>query len=421
MRGAMLCATVACLSWPALAGAQSIALTEADLLARLTADNVRVRSIRSPIEIARADLLAAGRLPNPRISVERQAVAGVTEYYTSVSQGLPVTGRRRLDTQAASALVAASSSRADEDVRRLRADARLAFADLVSAQRRERDLTTARDHLRDLSGILARRERAGDAAGFDRLRADREVLDVESDLVVASTERAQAQARLAAFIGDVSDPHQLVAVANETPSAAASEVPAVEALLERAESVRGILQAYQREVEAAGFAAQSADRRKLPEPEIVIGTKSSTAGSDAGGGVTVGSGAIGPLIGLQANLALFDRGRPERALALARASQAAANAAAFRATLRGEVQALREAVVQRRAAATRYREQAISGAASLERIAQVSYDAGERGILELLDAYRLGTSARLRQAQLDLALRQSEIELEFTSGWEMPQ
>ncbi len=54
----------------------------------------------------------------------------------------------------------------------------------------------------------------------------------------------------------------------------------------------------------------------------------------------------------------------------------------------------------------------------IERIAQVSYDAGERGILELLDSYRLGISARMRQAALDLAVRQAEIELGFATGWE---
>lgn len=421
MRGAVLCATVACTCWSSLAAAQSLALTEAEVLARIDSNNVRVQAIRSPIDLARAEVMAAGRLPNPRVSVERQAVAGVTEYYTSVSQALPVTGRRPLETQAAAALVSAATSRADDQVRRLRADVRLAFADLVATQARERHLSAARDHLRELSQVLTRREQAGDAAGFDRLRAEREVLDVESDLSLASTDRAQAQARLAAYLSDVSDPTQLVAQTRDSAAPAAAQVPSVDELLARAETTRGQMVAYQRDLEAARLSAQAADRRRIPEPEVVLGTKSSTAGSTEGGGVTVGSGAIGPLIGVQATLALFDRGRPERALALARASQAEALAAAFRLSLRGEVQALRDAVVQRRATAERYRRDAISRAAELERIAQVSYDAGERGILELLDAYRLGASARLRQAQLDLALRQSEIELEFTSGWEMPQ
>ena len=74
----------------------------------------------------------------------------------------------------------------------------------------------------------------------------------------------------------------------------------------------------------------------------------------------------------------------------------------------------------RRAAAERYRAEAINSAAQIERIAQVSYDAGERSILELLDAYRVGVSARVRQTTLDLAVRQAEIELEFATGWEIP-
>ena len=49
------------------------------------------------------------------------------------------------------------------------------------------------------------------------------------------------------------------------------------------------------------------------------------------------------------------------------------------------------------------------------------YDAGERSILELLDAYRTGATARVRQATLDGAVRQAEIELEFASGWEIQQ
>ena len=61
-----------------------------------------------------------------------------------------------------------------------------------------------------------------------------------------------------------------------------------------------------------------------------------------------------------------------------------------------------------------------ASAEQIERIAQVSYEAGERGILELLDAYRVGASARLRQTTLDAAVREAEIELEFVSGWEIP-
>jgi hypothetical protein len=38
----------------------------------------------------------------------------------------------------------------------------------------------------------------------------------------------------------------------------------------------------------------------------------------------------------------------------------------------------------------------------------------------LLDAYRIAAAARVRQAVLDAAAREAEIELEYVSGWEIP-
>jgi len=76
-------------------------------------------------------------------------------------------------------------------------------------------------------------------------------------------------------------------------------------------------------------------------------------------------------------------------------------------------------VLERRQAADSYRGATATSAAQLERIAQVSYDAGERSILELVDAYRNSGSTRLRQVALDAAVRNAEIELELVSGWEI--
>ena len=339
------------------------------------------------------------------MTIDRESVGGVTEHHhgraATTDHGAP-----RIRGQAASALVSASTSRADDEVRRLRADMRVAFAQLTAAQARERELADARDRLRSLANILARREMEGDAAGFDRLRAEREILDVETDLVIATTERARAQATLAGFFANGAD----LATGGRRRFQSAGRSAAVEALLEQAESVRGDLRAFQFESDAAGFAARAAERRWLPEPEVVAGTKSTT----------LVAGDVGSVFMVHAAIPLFDRARPERALAAARASQAEAQAEAFRAVLRGEVNALRAAVLQRRDAAERYRAEAVNSAAQIERIALVSYDAGEHSILELLDAYRIGMSARVRQAALDLAVRQAEIELEFATGWEMP-
>ena len=408
MRALLLRATLAVL-WllPSSAHAQTLSLTESEALARLSSESPRVRAIRAAVELARADVVAAGRWPNPRVTIDREAVAGTTEYIMSVGQLLPINGQRGFQVRAASTLVDASASRADDEVRRARADLRVAYAQLVAAQIRERALTAARDRLVDLTGILARREAAGDAAGFDRLRAEREVFDLDADRATAASDRARAQAALAGFFAEPIDASRLAAA----PAAPApATLPAVDALVQHAESVRGELRALRQEVEAADFSARAAGRRRIPDPEIVAGTKSSS----------FGLGDVGSVLMAQAVIPLFDRGRAERALAEARAARAEARVAALRLTIRAEIGALRAAVVERRETAERYRAAAVTSAAQIERIAQVSYDAGERGILELLDAYRIGAAARLRQAALDAATRQTEIELEYVSGWEIP-
>lgn len=393
-------------------------MSEAEALARLSTDSPRVRAIRAGVEVARVDVLSAGRWPNPRLNWDRQSVAGVTEHLVTVAQLLPITGRRGLEVQATSARVAASIHRIDDETRRLRGDLRITFAELQAAQIRERELTTAHERLRELAEILAKREAEGDAAGFDRLRAEREVLDLEADLVIATTERARAQATLAAFFSDVTDPSQIVAAPRSTRPA---PVPSVEALMEQAEAGRGELLALRKELEGARLSERAANRSLLPEPEIFAGTKSSTASGGAlGSVVTIGGGDIGPVIAVHATVALFDRARPERALAVARAAQAQSQATAFRLTLQGQVIALRAAIIARRESAERYRAEAVNRADEIERIARASYDAGERGILEVLDAYRIGAGARVRQATLDLSVRQAEIELEFATGWESP-
>ncbi|HVQ12368.1 MAG TPA: TolC family protein [Vicinamibacterales bacterium] len=397
---------LALLSFSAPVAGQTV-ISEADALARLSTDSPRVRAIRASVDLARAEVLSAGRWPNPRASYNRESVSGVTENMVTVTQALPVSGRRGLEMSAASALAEARATRADEEIRRVRADLRLAYGDLVSAQVRETALSRSLDRLRELASVLARRESAGDAAGYDRLRADREVMDMEGEWSQARADRARAQAALAGFFADSRDSMSLVAAVPDVSTRPA--LAPLEDLLNRAEGVRGEPAALRHEVESAQFAERAASRRLVPDPEIVAGTKSSNfAGGD-----------VGSVFSVHATVPLFDHAQPEHAVAQARLAQAAANAAAFQTALRAQITALRAVVLERREAADRYRAAATQGSDVLERIARVSYDAGERGILELLDAYRSGASARVRSAALDAAVRQAEIELEFVSGWEI--
>jgi cobalt-zinc-cadmium efflux system outer membrane protein len=406
MRTRTLCVAAALVCFSRLAAAQ-IVLSEADALARLSAESPRVRAIRASIDVARAEALAAGRWPNPRVTFNRESVASVTENMFLVTQSLPITGRRGLDVNAASALVVASERRAEEEVRQVRAALRNAYADLVSAQVRETEISASADRLRALVDVLARREAVGEAAGYDRLRAEREVMDLQADRAAARADRVRAQAALAEFFASSTDVASLVAVVPQ-PSAKAAP-PSVEELVAHAEMTLPEFAGLKQEIESAQFAARAAGRRAIPEPEIVAGTKSST----------LAGGDVGSVFSVHFGLPLFDRAKPEHALADAHRLQAEARVGALEASLRAKVAALRAIVVERQQAADSYRASIAASASQLERIAQVSYDAGERGILELLDAYRNSGAAKARQAQLDASTRHAEIELELASGWEI--
>ena len=406
MRSPLVRAVAVLLVVPAAAGAQTMSLTEAQALAQLSPEHPLVRAVSAPVDVARAEVLRAGRRPNPRATYDRESVAGVTEHLAMVGQVLPISGRRSLEISAASALVDASSSRVGDQVRRLRADLRLAYADLVAAQLQEQELAAVHARLQELTAALAKREAAGDAAGFDRLRAERETLEIEIDRAAAAAERLRAQATLAGYLLPTASASTITAVA---PPLSRAPLPALDDLLSRAEQSRGEIVALRREIDAASFAERAAGRRLIPEPEVVAGTKSSNAGA----------GDVGSVISVHVPIPLFDRGQPERAAASARRAQSQAELERLRIALRSQVGMWRDAVITRRAIADKYRG-AVQATAELERIAQVSYDAGERGILELLDAYRVTATARVRQGALDLAARQAELELEFVSGWEIP-
>jgi outer membrane protein TolC len=239
------------------------------------------------------------------------------------------------------------------------------------------------------------------------LRAQREVIEIDADLTAARADRARAQAALAAFYAPSTNPSTLIAAV--PPVRTHGPLPTVEELLAHAESQLPELSALKRQQESAAFAIQAAGRRPIPEPEVVAGTKSSN----------IAGGDVGTVFSVHVAVPLFDRARPEQALAQARRAQAEARVAAFQAALHANVAALRTIVLERRQAAEAYRSSTATSATQLERIAQVSYDAGERSILELVDAYRNSGSTRVRQVALDAAVRHAEIELELVSGWEI--
>ena len=169
------------------------------------------------------------------------------------------------------------------------------------------------------------------------------------------------------------------------------------------------MQALERDIAAARLAGRAAARSVVPEPEVVAGLKTSSAGEDQ----------YGSVFSIVASIPLFDHARPEKAQAAARELLATAERDALRAEIASTVRGLHAAAEERRRAADSYRKEAVPRSDELRRIAQISYDAGERGILELLDAYRSAADARLRLAELDAVAAHADIDLELATAVEI--
>jgi multidrug efflux system outer membrane protein len=390
---------------PGAAAAQQV-LTEADAVARLSLESPRARAALAEVDLVRADAMAAARFPNPSFTVSREAVAGASEGYFLVSQSLPIWGRRGLQADGAAEQIRAAEFRAEDLRRHLRAEVRRAFVDLSIVEARERELEAALAALQSLVDVLGRREAAGDAAGYDRLRAEREALDGGAALGEARARRNRAQSALAAYFFPPPDPaalHAAPLAADQPP------LPGADDLMARAQAARPDLLALGRDIDAARLQGQAAARSRVPEPELVAGLKTSSLGDDRRGSV----------FSLNFALPLFDRAQPERARADAKIRLATAERDARLADISATVIGLRHAAQELRATADTYRQLSVPKSDQLRRIAQVSYDAGERVILELLDAYRSASAARLRLLELEAASAYADIDLEWATTVEI--
>jgi outer membrane protein TolC len=182
------------------------------------------------------------------------------------------------------------------------------------------------------------------------------------------------------------------------------EPTGAEALVARALAQRRDLNALERDLEAVRLGRRAADRVRVPEPELTAGLKN----SDRGG--------TGGIFSVAVAIPLFDSGASARARLSVLEREINAELVSRRTEIRTSVLALSAIVNERRAAVERFRRAAVAQAEELQRVAEVSYENAIRGILELLDVYRAGAAARIRLAELELALRRAEIELQELMG-----
>ena len=380
---------------PSLALAQD--RTERDVVELIVRDGPQARAIRAESEVTRREQLARLAYPNPAVTYSRES-AGFTEFLQA-EQSLPLFGAREALSRAGVAATAAAEAERDVRLTHLRSEAATAVARLVAEQAR---LELAQAHTREverLIEILRTREREGEGSRFDRLRAEQELRDTRQLATSAAVSVVEARATLSAWLPRDIALTRVVGVVDPQPAPAATD-----ALIAKATSTRAELRALQQLGERATFEADAARRARLPSPNLFGGLKRA---DDVSGRQT------GGVFGLTVSVPLFDAGGRESARWAAERARVDAERASIEYRIRSEVIAASEVLSMRQAALS---EEQQGAADELVRIAEVAYREGEVGILELLDAVRTASRARIRSIDFRLQARLAQIALERAVG-----
>lgn len=390
---------------PSIAASQE--MTEAEALLRFEQENANLKILSAQIRQAQADVQLWSRLSNPAFVYSQEDAAGTRDEFILVQQSLPINGRLGLLRKAGRATVSSVEAEAAYGRVQLRSDFRSAFFELLAAQERLSLLETGVLPLREIVRVLREREKEREGSAFDRLRAERELAEIEATLETARILLAEAQSRLGSFLASGADPSSLKANGNFSDAA---PLPALEDLTARALRVRGDYLAQQRRIERFGYERQAAKRLFIPEPVVSAGFKrTSIPGLDD----------RGYAVSVTIPLPLFDTGKTRQAIATAAIEQSEAAAAALRRAAETDVRSAYEALKSYRRIARDYVRDLGDGGEQLSRISRLSYEEGEQGILELLDSHRVAVNSRLQALELTWSAKLAEIDLNRAVGEEV--
>lgn len=378
-------------------------LTEKEVLQQFLEQSPHTRELRARVAATKAELQTRSLFPNPSLSYTRES-AGFTEFFEA-QQTLPITGRLSYLRKAATSAVGASEAESRFVLWGLRSDVRLAFYSLLRVQEKEAMLRRGIEEITRFGSILTQREKEGEGSKYDRLRAERELAELRAELAIAETISIQTRSTLLAFLPKGAGSPVVTGTLATPPS-----VPPAE-LLDRAFRARGDYLAEENQIRRFQLEQTAAGRLRFPEPVITAGLKRAE--------ITRGETVSGPVVSLSLPLPLFNRGATEVQRFQAEEQRARARRDSLSQQIAAQVEGAYQTFLVRQRAADGYEREISAHGAELTRIAEVAYQEGELGILELLDALRVSRQSQLRLLDLRAAAREAEIELERVVGEEI--
>ena len=162
-----------------------------------------------------------------------------------------------------------------------------------------------------------------------------------------------------------------------------------------------------------GFEQQAADRLRIPEPVVTGGLKRTQ--------VLGNRNDTGVVFGVAIPLPVFNKGQTEVARLTAEQIRAQARRDILSQQITASVAGAYDVYVARLEALNVFERETRQAGDELLRTARVGYEEGELGILQLLDAYRIGRQTALRKVELQSSVKEIEIELSRNAGYEVAQ
>jgi cobalt-zinc-cadmium efflux system outer membrane protein len=255
--------------------------------------------------------------------------------------------------------------------------------------------------------MLGRREREGESSGYDLLRAEQERVDLRIETAGAEAALAVVRAQFGSFF----DPAlQMDTVALEGELGVSGEAQDPDEAVKRALSQRADLRALLAEAERWDLERRAARRRRFPEPTLTAGWKRTEAFSLEDTGF---------IAAVTVPLPIFDRGQQTAERAIADRQRDELESEILERRIRSEVQAALAREGAARQAVQWYGQEVDHRAGELRSIAQLAYDEGESGILQLLDAHRTSLAMELRALAVRYEAKNAEIERDLAIGAEV--
>jgi cobalt-zinc-cadmium efflux system outer membrane protein len=394
-------------------------LTEDEAVAIALWNNAAFQADLTSLGFARADLIEAGQLRNPMLTL--LLPWGPKQLEATANLPLEVFWQRPRRVAAARVDLERVAESLVQTGLNLVRDARVAYVELALANERARIASDEAGRRNEIAQIVRARFRAGDiseletsASRIDAQRAEEQAKRFAAEAMIASdrlrfllgTPAGEPSFKITAFLpASPAAEGQPISVAITGPPTSAQQVagPAVDELIRQALASRPDLRAAELAIEAAGKRARWERSRIFSLTAILDANAEGKSGFEAGPG-------------FQVELPVFNRNRGGITRAEAEIERAARQYMALRQRIVLEVKESCGQLLQARQSLDSLRGQIIPQIEEEIRISQKAFAAGDVAYLFVLETSRKITDARLGEAEASAAVLRATAQLERAVG-----